>query len=86
MFIGWDKDISAVLCDMIVTAQYGLIGDMDMNGVVSITDAVMISRHCVRLEMFSELQLMLADADGNGRVNNTDAVKLIRYVLGLEPL
>ena len=86
MFIGWDKDISAVLCDMIVTARYGLIGDMDMNGVVSITDAVMISRHCVRLEMFSELQLMLADADGNGRVNNTDAVKLIRYILGLEPL
>ncbi len=86
MFIGWDMDVSAVLCDMTVTAQYGLIGDIDMNGVVSITDAVMISRYCVRLETFSALQLMLADADGNGRVNNTDAVKLVRYILGLEPL
>ncbi len=86
MFIGWDMDVSAVLCDMTVTARYGLIGDIDMNGVVSITDAVMISRYCVRLEAFSALQLMLADADGNGRVNNTDAVKLVRYILGLEPL
>ncbi len=86
IFIGWDMDVSAVSCDMLVTAQYGLIGDIDMNGVVSITDAVMISRYCVGLDTFSGLQLMLADADGNGRVNNTDAVKLVRYILGLEPL
>lgn len=56
------------------------IGDIDMNGEITVLDVthlqIYVSRNCD----FSEEQLRLADVDGNGRIDVGDVTELQRIV------
>lgn len=58
-------------------------GDMNGDGKVTNTDAVLIQRHLVGLT--SPFNPDLCDVNGDGNCSNTDAVIIKRAVLGLPP-
>jgi RHS repeat-associated protein len=63
------------------TSDY-LIGDVNMDGVITMEDAIMVLMHCVGLleAPLSELQLFLADVNGDGVVDTTDAALIMRMI------
>jgi hypothetical protein len=62
-----------------------LCGDGDLNGMVEVTDAVLVLRSVVKVATLTERQVKAADADGNGQVDVTDAVKILRIIVNLDP-
>ena len=69
-----------------------LIGDTNLDGIISISDVTAIQRHLAELKTFTDEQLALADTDGDGEINITDATHLQMYlaeydgiVLGKQP-
>ena len=58
-------------------------GDMNGDGVITNTDAVLIQRHLLGLT--SPFNPDLCDVNGDGNCSNTDAVIIKREVLGLPP-
>ena len=70
----------------------GLIGDTNIDGSITISDATEIQKHLAELIQFSDEQLLLADTNGDGKVDITDATYLQMYlaeydgiVLGKQP-
>ncbi|MBR3299129.1 MAG: choice-of-anchor J domain-containing protein [Clostridia bacterium] len=61
----------------------GLLGDADLNGSISIADAILILRHAMGLGTLEGLPLALADVDGGGSVNTADAILVLRSAMGL---
>lgn len=59
------------------------IGDVDMDGRVSVTDAVMIMRHAMGLITLTEQQLALADVNADGSIGIVDATLALRVAMGL---
>ena len=84
VFCGWDKDFSSVYENMTVNAIYGILGDVNNDGTVNITDATMLMRGVVGMEALSELQEILADVNCDGSVGISDATLIARFVTGLE--
>ena len=66
--------------------QIYVLGDVDMDGVVTNDDATMISRYVLGYITLTEEQLKLADVNEDGVVDLTDVTKLYNekqiYVLG----
>gem|GEM_PF-1991319 len=60
-------------------------GDVDGNGSVNVTDAVLALRHAMGLITLTGEQLARGDVDGNGTVNVTDAVTIMRKAMGIIP-
>lgn len=56
-------------------------GDVDKDGMISVSDATMIQRYCVGLADFDETQISLADFNSDGYINVTDATKIQRYLV-----
>ena len=84
VFCGWDKDFSSVYENMTVNAVYGVLGDVNNDGTVNITDATMLMRGVVGMETLSELQDIIADVNCDGSVGISDATLIARFVTGLE--
>ena len=84
IFIGWDKEFSAVMEDMTVTANFALLGDVNFDGEVNITDALIIARQQVGYDELDEAAMIVADVNGDGIVNITDTLLLMRVLVGLE--
>ena len=61
----------------------GLIGDADLNGSVTIADAILALRHAMGLSTLSGQGLANADADANGSVTTADAIIILRLAMGL---
>ncbi len=61
----------------------GGIGDVDGDGVVRVSDAVLIMRCALGLIEFTPEQILCGDVDGDGVVKIADAVMVIRIALGL---
>ena len=61
----------------------GGIGDVDGDGVVRVSDAVLIMRYALGLIEFTPEQILCGDVDGDGFVKVADAVMVIRIALGL---
>ena len=61
----------------------GLLGDVDFDGDVDITDALLTMRYAMGIITFTPEQLAVADMDGNGSVNITDALLIMRTAMGL---
>ena len=57
-----------------------LIGDTNLDGIISISDVTAIQRHLAELETFTDKQLALADTDGDGEINIADATWLQMYL------
>ena len=61
----------------------GGIGDVDGDGAVRVSDAVLIMRCALGLIEFSPEQILCGDIDGDGVVKVADAVMVMRIALGL---
>ncbi|MDR2712330.1 MAG: dockerin type I domain-containing protein, partial [Clostridiales bacterium] len=58
------------------------IGDVNMDGVITADDAIMVLQYCAGMIQLSDLQLYLADVNGDGVVDSTDAALILRMASG----
>lgn len=58
-------------------------GDVDGNGAIEASDALIILQFVVKLKIANEQQTVAADVDGNGRVEASDALALLQKVVKL---
>ena len=89
-FTGWDVDFSNVTSDLVVTAQYTenglvvtLLGDVDLDGEVTATDALLAMRHAMSITVISGQGFVNGDMDGDGQLTSSDAILIMRAVMGL---
>lgn len=85
-FIGWSADTSCITEETIVVAQYSIAitaGDVDADGSVTITDALLTLRIAMELVTPSEVQLVAADINEDMCVNVVDAQIILRTALGI---
>lgn len=61
-----------------VSAKTVLLGDVDMNGKVTASDARTVLRVSAQLEKPDESIISIADADKNGKITSADARKILR--------
>ncbi len=61
----------------------GGVGDVEGDGAVRVSDAVLIMRYALGLIEFTPEQILCGDVDGDGFVKVADAVMVIRIALGL---
>lgn len=61
----------------------GLIGDVNGDGVVDISDATNVLRYALEISTIPEQYLGNADVNGDGEINVTDATLIIRMALGI---
>ena len=66
-----------------VVEVLSVIGDVNMDGVIDINDAILITDYDAGLEILTEKQLSLADVNGDDIVDAGDAVKINFYIAGL---
>ncbi|MBQ2110433.1 MAG: redoxin domain-containing protein [Clostridia bacterium] len=88
VFAGWvgdyhnvteNRDIKGVYT---IDPDYYQPGDVDMDGRLTISDAVMVMRYTMGI-YYSDGVLMFGDADGNGTIDVADALLIMRAALGL---
>ena len=60
-----------------------LLGDVNMDGVVDTTDALLAVRYSMGLTELSEEQILRGDIDGDGVVTAADALNILRMAMGL---
>lgn len=60
-----------------------LDGDINGDGRISVSDALLVMRHAVGLYVLSPEQIELADMNGNGVVDEEDSILILRMALGL---
>jgi len=65
---------------------YACPGDVNMDGVVDIADAVAISQHIVGLVPLTGPSLKAADVNQDDIVDVADVVKIQRHIVGLDLL
>lgn len=66
-------------------AVTAILGDVDGNGVVSITDATIIQRELVGFEQgYSKEMLMHGDIDNDGKLTAKDVTFVLRYLVRIE--
>ena len=60
-----------------------MLGDVDGNGKLNYSDALMILRASIDLETLTPEQEVQADFDGDGIINYNDALQVLRASIGL---
>ena len=61
-----------------------LLGDVDGDGVVTITDATVIQRYLLSMGNLSDKQIKAADVDSDGEVTIIDVTLIQRYLAGVK--
>ena len=67
---------------VVLAAQSGIPGDVDGDGMVTSSDALMIMRHALGVAHLSGAALAAADADGDGNVTAADSLLAMRTAMG----
>lgn len=84
---GTDKNgvLSPITKPNVVDDPYGgyELGDVDMNGTVTVNDAVLALKKSIDSVTLTAQQVLLADADGNGVITVNDAVMILKKAIGL---
>lgn len=60
-------------------------GDLNGNGVIEVSDAIILLRSVAGLAALSPIQDAAADLCPDGKINVGDAVAMLRYIVGLVP-
>lgn len=60
-----------------------LMGDVNLDGLVRITDVTLIQKYLVGIEAFADEQLICADYDGNSVINVKDATEIQKYLVNI---
>ena len=76
IFDRWDGDPTNVTEDRTITACYWMIGDVNHDGDITTSDALLIMRYALGLE--TEGNELIMDFDGNGCVDSLDALLVLR--------
>ncbi len=63
-----------------------VIGDINKDGVISITDLANLKNHLIKLEVLTGDKYLAADIDGNGKSTITDLAQLKMIIIGLMEL
>ena len=58
-------------------------GDVDMNGVVEASDALLALRYAMAIITLSDLQIEIGDMDGDGVLTASDALVILRMAMGI---
>ncbi len=61
-----------------------LIGDVDLNGYISIMDATLLQKYISDLEVLSSDQQIAAECDDDGRISVKDATLIQKYIVELD--
>lgn len=64
--------------------EYGL-GDINLDGVVTIADATLLQKHLANLTSLDEKQLAVADTNGDKTITIADATQIQKSIAGLAP-
>ena len=81
-FTGWDKEFTNITADLVVTAQYEMLGDVDGDGNVSMADALTILR--MAMDILPVENQQIADVDGDGFITSMDALLALRFAMHIE--
>ena len=81
-FTGWDKAFTNVTADLVVTAQYEMLGDVDGDGNVSMADALTILR--MAMDILPVENQQIADVDSDGFITSMDALLALRFAMHIE--
>ena len=81
-FTGWDKEFTNIMADLVVTAQYEMLGDVDGDGDVSMADALTILR--MAMDILPVENQQIADVDGDGFITSMDALLALRFAMHIE--
>ncbi len=63
------------------TTTKRLLGDVDDNGVVNVSDATLVQKITVGLEQATDDTLTYGDVDGDGKLNIRDATYIQKYII-----
>ena len=77
------KDITPYSENGGATGHDYVLGDTDMDGVITPADARAVLRYAVGLDSPSKMMRIVADVDGDGSVQPADARLVLRYAVGL---
>lgn len=83
----FDQNLSAVQANVSnggITVKGDTLGDVNGDGIFSLSDVILLARYLVNLEMLSKEQLDVADVNHDGKATNADVVKLARILADLE--
>ena len=59
-----------------------MMGDVDLNGVITENDAQMVLKYDVGKITLTDLQLRLANVSGDDKVDGVDALDILKYIAG----
>lgn len=59
------------------------IGNVNSDAIVNITDATMIQKYCVKLQVFTKPQEYFGDVNGDGIINILDATEIQKHCAGI---
>ncbi len=60
-------------------------GDINEDGVINVSDIMMVVNHILDGPQLTEAQQLLADMDQNGQINIADIVMIVQQILGITP-
>ena len=66
--------------DVVITAQFYMIADVDFDGSITMSDVLGVMRHVSGAAPLTGDALLAADVNGDGVVNNTDTQTISDYV------
>ena len=58
-----------------------LVGDVNLDGKVDLTDAIWLSKHTASIVQLTDAQKAIADCDGDGSVTDADVTTLMEYLM-----
>ena len=65
------------------TVDAGIIGDVNGDGKVDVTDATLLQQYLAEMAELSPAQLAVADTNGDGKIDVTDATAIQNYIAEL---
>ena len=65
------------------SADTGIFGDLDGDGIVNSADALIALRISTGIEKSDDNAIRLADVDGDGQITSADALEILRFSAGL---
>ena len=66
-----------------VTVDMSVLGDIDENGSIDSSDALMVLKFMVKLQTPTEAQKEAADVDHNGNLDSADSLLILKYMVKL---
>lgn len=79
MLASWKEDV------IVSQGAFVMLGDLDGNGVIDASDALLALQSSVELVELSEFQWAAGDCDGSQNVDAKDALTILQYSVGLVP-